>query len=73
MIPPPPHKSSRVSHPPKRYLGILTEDLEEAFLVGDRDTRNDLRTYDEAMLDIDSEKWIEVMKSEIDSMHSNQV
>ena len=39
----------------------------------DRDIRNDPKTYDEAMLDIDSEKWIEVMKSEIDSMHSNQV
>ena len=25
------------------------------------------------MLDIDSEKWMEAMKSEIDSMHSNQV
>ena len=39
----------------------------------DRDIRNNPKTYDEAMLDIDSEKWMEVMKSEIDSMHSNQV
>ena len=36
MIPPPPRKSSRISHPLERYLDILTEDLEEAFLVGDR-------------------------------------
>ena len=56
MIPPPPHRSSRVSRPPERYLGILTKDLEEAFFVGDRDIRNDLKTYDEAMLDIGSEK-----------------
>ena len=39
----------------------------------DRDIRNDPNTYDEAMLDIDSEKWMEVMKSKIDSMHSNQI
>ena len=51
--------------------GILIEDLGEAFLVGDRDIRNDPKTYDEAMLDVDSEKWMDAMKSEIDSMHSN--
>ena len=73
VIPPPSHKSSRVPRPPERYLGILTEDLEKALLVGDRNIRNNLKTYNEAMLDIDFEKWIEAMKSEIDSMHSNQV
>ena len=70
---PSPHKSSRISHPPKKYLGILTEDLEEAFLVGDRDIRNDPKIYDEVILDVDSEKWMDVMKLEIDSIHSNQV
>ena len=39
----------------------------------DRDIMNDPKTYDEAILDIDFEKWMEAMKSEIDSMHSNQV
>ena len=39
----------------------------------DKEIRNDLKIYDEAMLDIDSEKWKEAMKSKIDSMHSNQV
>ena len=73
IIPPLPRKSSRVSHPPKRYLAILTEDLEKAFFVRDRDIRNDFKTYNEAMLDVDSEKWMEVMKSEINSMHANQV
>ena len=70
---PPIRRSNRISHPPERFLGILTEDLEEAFLMGDRDIRNDLKTYDETILDIDSEKWMEAMKSEIDSIHSNQV
>ena len=73
MIPPPPRRSSRVSHPTERYLGISTENLEEAFLVGDTDIRNDPKTYDEAILDVDSKKLMEAMKSEIDSMHSNKV
>ena len=41
--------------------------------MGDRDIRNDSKTYDKAMLDVDPEKWMEAMKSEIDSMHSNQI
>ena len=41
--------------------------------MGDRDIRNDPKIYDEVMLDIDSEKWMDAMKLEIDSMHSNQV
>ena len=43
------------------------------FFVGDRDIRNDLKTYDEEMLNIDSKRWMEMMKLEIDSMLSNQV
>ena len=73
MVPPPSHRSSRVSCSPERYLGIFTENLEETFFVGDRDIRNDSKTYDEIILDIDSEKWMEAMKLEIDSMHSNQI
>ena len=34
-VPPPPHRSSRISHPPKRYIGMLKENVEEAFLVRD--------------------------------------
>ncbi|KAL0427522.1 UNVERIFIED_CONTAM: hypothetical protein Slati_2927000 [Sesamum latifolium] len=34
---------------------------------------NDPKTYGEAMSDINSEKWLEAMKSEKDSMGSNQV
>ena len=41
--------------------------------MGDRDIRNDPKIYDEVMLDVDSEKWMEAMKSKIDSIHSNQV
>ncbi|KAL0430653.1 UNVERIFIED_CONTAM: Retrovirus-related Pol polyprotein from transposon TNT 1-94 [Sesamum radiatum] len=34
---------------------------------------NDPKTYGEAMSDIDSDKWLEAMKYEMDSMGSNQV
>ena len=34
---------------------------------------SDPKTYDEAMLDVDSKKWMEVMKLEIDSMYSNHI
>ena len=52
---------------------MLTEDVKETFLMGDGEHGDDPKTYKEAMLDIDSKKWLEAMKSEIDSMHSNQV
>ncbi|KAL0416612.1 UNVERIFIED_CONTAM: Copia protein [Sesamum latifolium] len=56
-------RSTRESRPPERYgfLG-LTSQLD-----------NDPRTYGETMSDIDSDKWLEAIKSEMDSMGSNQV
>ncbi|KAL0292753.1 UNVERIFIED_CONTAM: Retrovirus-related Pol polyprotein from transposon TNT 1-94 [Sesamum radiatum] len=56
-------RSTRVSQQPERY-GFLG-------LTGQLD--NDPKTYGEVMSDIDSEKWIEAMKSEMDSMNSNKV
>ncbi|KAK4383632.1 hypothetical protein Sango_2757100 [Sesamum angolense] len=56
-------KSTRESRPPERYGFIgLTSELD-----------NNPRTYGEVMSDIDSDKWLEVMKFKIDSMGSNQV
>ncbi|KAL0412130.1 UNVERIFIED_CONTAM: hypothetical protein Slati_3802700 [Sesamum latifolium] len=56
-------RSTRESRPPERYGFVgLTSQVD-----------NDLRTYGEAMRDIDSDKWYEAMKSEMDSMGSNQV
>ncbi|KAL0440030.1 UNVERIFIED_CONTAM: Retrovirus-related Pol polyprotein from transposon RE2 [Sesamum latifolium] len=56
-------RSTRESRVPDRcgFVG-LTSQLD-----------NDPKTYGEAMLDIDSDKWLEAMKSEMDSMGSNQV
>ena len=70
---PPPHRSSRISYPPERYIGMLIEDIEKIFLMKDRGHGDDPNTFDEVMFDIDSEKWLDAMKSEINLMHSNQV
>ncbi|KAL0413066.1 UNVERIFIED_CONTAM: hypothetical protein Sradi_1508300 [Sesamum radiatum] len=54
-------RSTRESRVPKRYGFVgLTSQLD-----------NDPKTYGEAMLDIDSDKWLEAMKFEIDLMGSN--
>ena len=33
--------------------------------MGDRDIRNDPKIYDKAMLDVDSEKWMEAMSQKL--------
>ena len=72
-LPPPPHRSRRIFHPSERYLGTISEDVEEMFLIDNGVHGDDPKMYNEAISDIDSEKWLEAMKSEIDSMYSNQV
>ncbi|KAL0277989.1 UNVERIFIED_CONTAM: hypothetical protein Sradi_7306600, partial [Sesamum radiatum] len=56
-------RSTRESHIPEKYRFVrLTSQLD-----------NDPKTYGEAMSDINSDKWIVGMKSEMDLMGSNQV
>ncbi|KAL0408435.1 UNVERIFIED_CONTAM: Retrovirus-related Pol polyprotein from transposon RE2, partial [Sesamum radiatum] len=56
-------RSTRESRVPDRYGFVgLTNQLD-----------NDPKTYGEAMSDINSDKWLEAMKFEMDSMGSNQV
>ena len=52
---------------------MLIEDVEKIFLIRDKDHRDDLNTFDEVISNIDFERWLDAMKSEIDSMHSNQI
>ncbi|KAM1772047.1 hypothetical protein ACFX11_046791 [Malus domestica] len=66
-----PRRSERVSKPPKRYG--LDNDFDELYLLGDNETKEDPRDYIEAMSNIDSKRWQEAMKSEMDSMYQNQV
>ena len=41
--------------------------------MGDKGHSDDSNTFDEVMSDIDFEKWLDTMKSKIDSMHLNQI
>ena len=42
-------------------------------MIGEEIQREDPRSYEEAILDIDSGRWLEAMKSEMESMYANQV
>ena len=49
------------------------EKIEKIFFMGDKDHRDDSNTFDKMMSNIDFEKWLDVTKLKINSMHSNQV
>ena len=61
-------RSQRILRQLERY-GIIPEGTSEVFLVEE----NDLLTYREVILNIDSGKWQDAIKFEIDSTHDNQV
>ena len=46
--------------------------MNDIFLLSDTDHRDDPTSYEEAISDIDSKKWLEVMDLEMDSMRTNQ-
>ena len=58
------HRSTRIVHAPKWYMGLHE--------VSVFDTEDPL-TYAEAMDRPDSDKWLEAMRSEIQSMYDNTV
>ncbi|PKI63582.1 hypothetical protein CRG98_016026 [Punica granatum] len=66
-----PRRSGRMTRTPARYLN-LHENVQDLFVHGNNDHRDDPYTYEEAISDVDSFKWLEAMKSEIDSMSENQ-
>ena len=53
---------------PLRYGFVIGDDNEASIIQDD-----DLLTYSEAIERKDSNKWLSAMKSEMDSMYSNQV
>ena len=61
-------KSVRPHREPKRYGFLVTGD-NDMMVVHD----NEPISYQEAMASPDSEKWLEAMKSEMQSMYENQV
>ena len=65
----PQRKSSRTIIPSKRYIDfLLTESSEITMLESEEPT-----SYKDALKGKDSEKWLDAMKSEMDSMSENQV
>ncbi|KAK8597087.1 hypothetical protein V6N12_065563 [Hibiscus sabdariffa] len=61
-------RSTRECHEPERY-GFLVTTYGDVILVD----QDEPKTYQEAVSSPDSEKWLETMRSEMDSMSENQV
>ncbi|KAK8597328.1 hypothetical protein V6N12_065799 [Hibiscus sabdariffa] len=61
-------RSTRELHEPERY-GFLVTTHGDVILVD----QDEPKTYQEAVVSPDSEKWLEAMRSEMDSMSENQV
>ncbi|KAK8590161.1 hypothetical protein V6N12_024544 [Hibiscus sabdariffa] len=61
-------RSTRERHEPERY-GFLVTTHGDIILVD----QDEPKTYQEAVASPDSEKWLEAMRSEMDSMSENQV
>ena len=61
-------RSRRVRHEPERYGYLVTQHGDVLVYQDDKP-----RTYEDAISDPDSIKWLEAMKSEMDSMYQNQV
>ena len=60
-------RSDRVRRQPERYSFLLS-DHDDVMLI-----ENEPTTYQEAVMSPDSEKWLEAMRSEMESMYTNQV
>ena len=61
-----PQRSSRIHHEPKRYGFLVTDDKTTELVDQDEPT-----TYHEAMMSPNSEKWLQAMNSEMQSIYDN--
>ena len=61
-------RSSRVRNVSLRYGFIIENDNTSHIIENDDPT-----TYSEAVMSSDSDKWLNVMKSKMDSIYTNQV
>ncbi|PKI52678.1 hypothetical protein CRG98_026938, partial [Punica granatum] len=61
-------RSSRIRHEPERYGFLVTQNNDVLLIDDDEPT-----TYAEAVIGPDSEKWLVAMRSEMESMYTNQV
>ena len=60
--------SGRIRQDPKRYGFLVTDNHDVILMDHDEPT-----SYQEAISSADSDKWLEVVKSKIQSMYDNQV
>ena len=63
-----PYHSKRIVRPPIRFIV-----LEETYETISKEAESNPYTYEEAMKDINAHHWVKPMKSELNSMYSNQV
>ena len=62
-------RSGRTHHEPERYYGFLLIDNGDLMLID----QDEPQTYQDAMNSSDFERWLEAMKSKMESMYANQV
>jgi len=63
-----PRRSSRIRQEPERYGYLISKEGDVLLMDQDEPV-----TYIEDIIGPESEKWLEAMKSEMDSMYINQV
>ena len=68
VIPQVPRRSGRVIHAPDRYLGNIENDGNSILLLLESD---EPVTYKAVVSSPDSKKWLDAMRSEMDSMYNN--
>ncbi|KAJ8753578.1 hypothetical protein K2173_022819 [Erythroxylum novogranatense] len=62
------HRSRKIRSVPERY-GFLVNEQNDVLLIED----DEPTTYEEVLKSSESEKWLQAMKAEMDSMYENQV
>lgn len=60
--------SSRIHHVSKKYGSLVSEDNDMMIIEDDESTN-----YEDVLLDVDSQKWLEAMKSEMESISSKML
>ena len=61
-------RTSRIRSVPERYGFLISEQKDVLLIENDEPT-----TYEESLNSSESNKWINAMKSKMDSMYTNQV
>ena len=62
------HRTSRIRSVPERYGFLISEQKDVLLIENDEPT-----TYEESLNSSESDQWLNAMKSEMDSMYTNQV